>query len=193
LTDFESSPSLNSVQGRSDAEKITLIIIREERPEDIATIRLVNLEAFGQPQEANLIEMLRTNGGILLSLVATYHSQVIGHILYSPVTAGFSENKIGGAGLGPMAVLPEYQRQGVGGKLIEFGITRLKQSGCPFIVVLGHVDYYARFGFRSASDYGLKCEWSVPDNAFMALVLDESKIGGLSGLAKYRAEFSSVV
>jgi putative acetyltransferase len=85
-----------------------LIIIREERPEDIAAIRCVNLESFGRPQEANLIEMLRTNGGILLSLVATYDSQVIGHILYSPVTAGFSEKKIGGAGLGPMAVLPEY-------------------------------------------------------------------------------------
>jgi putative acetyltransferase len=170
-----------------------LIIIREERPEDIAAIRCVNLESFGRPQEANLIEMLRTNGGILLSLVATYDSQVIGHILYSPVTAGFSEKKIGGAGLGPMAVLPKYQRQGVGGKLIEFGITRLKQSGCPFIVVLGHADYYPRFGFRPASDYWLKCEWSVPDNAFMALVLDESKIRDLSGLAKYRAEFSNIV
>jgi putative acetyltransferase len=92
-----------------------------------------------------------------------------------------------------MAVLPEYQRRGIGTKLIEFGTTRLKQSGCPFIVVLGHTDYYPRFGFRPASDYGLKCEWSVPDNAFMALALDESKIGCLSGLAKYRAEFSSVV
>jgi putative acetyltransferase len=170
-----------------------LIDIREERPEDIATIRRINIEAFGQPQEANLVAMLRTNGGILLSLVATYERRVAGHILYSPVTAGSGEKKIRGAGLGPMAVLPEYRRRGVGGKLIEFGITRLKQSGCPFIVVLGHADYYPRFGFRPASDYWLKCEWSVPDNAFMALVLDESKIRDLSGLAKYRAEFSNIV
>jgi putative acetyltransferase len=170
-----------------------LINIREERPEDIATIRRINIKAFGRPLEANLVEMLRTNDGILLSLVATYGGQVAGHILYSPVTAGSGEKKIAGAGLGPMAVLPEYQRRGVGGKLIEFGITRLKQSGCPFLVVLGHVDYYPRFGFRPASDYGLKCEWRVPDNAFMALALDESKIRGASGLIKYRAEFSSVV
>jgi putative acetyltransferase len=170
-----------------------LIKIREERAEDIATIRRINIEAFGRPLEANLVEMLRTNGGVLLSLVATYGGQVAGHILYSPVTAGSGEKKITGAGLGPMAVLPEYQRRGIGGKLIEFGVKRLRQSGCPFIVVLGQADYYPRFGFRPASEYGLKCEWSVPDNAFMALALDESKIGGLSGLAKYRAEFSSVV
>jgi putative acetyltransferase len=170
-----------------------LIKIREERAEDIATIRRINIEAFGRPLEANLVEMLRTNGGVLLSLVATYGGQVAGHILYSPVTAGSGEKKITGAGLGPMAVLPEYQRRGIGGKLIEFGVKRLRQSGCPFIVVLGQADYYPRFGFRPASEYGLKCEWSVPDNAFMALALDESKIEGLSGLAKYRAEFSSVV
>jgi putative acetyltransferase len=170
-----------------------LINIREERPENIAMIRGVNIEAFGRSQEANLIEMLRTNGGILLSLLATNEDQIVGHILYSAVTVGSGERKIIGAGLGPMAVRPAYQRRGIGAKLIEFGTTRLKQSGCPFIVVLGHVDYYPRFAFRPASDYGLKCEWSVPDNAFMALALDESKIGGLSGLAKYRAEFSSVV
>jgi putative acetyltransferase len=170
-----------------------LINIREERSEDIAMIRGVNIEAFGRSQEANLIEMLRTNGGILLSLLATNEDQIVGHILYSAVTVGSGERKIIGAGLGPMAVRPAYQRRGIGAKLIEFGTTRLKQSGCPFIVVLGHADYYPRFGFRPASDYGLKCEWSVPDNAFMALALDESKIGGLSGLAKYRAEFSSGV
>ncbi len=170
-----------------------LINIREERPEDIAMIRGVNIEAFGRSQEANLIEMLRTNGGILLSLLATNEDQIVGHILYSAVTVGSGERKIIGAGLGPMAVLPEYQRRGIGTKLIEFGTTRLKQSGCPFIVVLGHADYYPRFGFRPASDYGLKCEWSVPDNAFMALALNESKIRDLSGLAKYRAEFSSGV
>ena len=167
--------------------------IRKEQPEDIAVIRGLNIEAFGRPQEANLIEMLRTNGGILLSLVAANEDQIVGHILYSPVTAGSGEKKIAGAGLGPMAVLPEYQRRGIGAKLIEFGTTRLKQSGCPFIVVLGHAEYYPRFGFRPASEYGLKCEWNVPDSAFMAVVLDESKIRGLSGFTKYREEFSSVV
>ena len=170
-----------------------LIDIREERPEDIPTIRSVNVEAFGQAQEAKLVETLRTNGGILLSLVATNQDQIVGHILYSPVTVGTGEKKITGAGLGPMTVRPAYQRRGIGSNLIEFGTTRLRQGGCPFIVVLGHADYYPRFGFRPASEYGLKCEWIVPDNAFMALALDESKIRDVSGLARYRGEFLSVV
>jgi putative acetyltransferase len=171
-----------------------LIDIREERPEDIPTIRSVNVEAFGQPQEANLIEMLRTNDGVRLSLVATTNEeQIVGHILYSPVTAVSGENKITGAGLGPMAVRPTHQRRGIGSKLIEFGTTRLRQGGCPFIVVLGHADYYPRFGFRRASDYGLRCQWNVPDNAFMALALNEAIVRDVSGLVEYRAEFSSVV
>jgi putative acetyltransferase len=166
--------------------------IRKEQPEDIAAIRGLNIAAFGRLQEANLIEKLRTNGGIWLSLVAANEDQIVGHILYSRVTAGSGEKKIVWAGLGPMAVLPEYQRRGIGAKLIDFGTTRLKQSSCPFIVVLGHAEHYPRFGFRPASEYGLRCEWNVPDNAFLALVLDESKISGLSGFAKYQGEFSSV-
>jgi len=170
-----------------------LIDIREERPEDISTIRSVNVEACGRAQEANLVETLRTNGGILLSLVATNQDQIVGHILYSSVTAASSEKQIAGAGLGPMAVRPAYQRRGIGSKLIEFGTARLREEGCPFIVVLGHADYYPRFGFRPASEYGLKCEWIVPHNAFMVLVLDEAMIRDVSGLVEYRAEFSSVV
>jgi len=170
-----------------------LIDIREEQPEDTTTIRSVNIEAFGRPQEANLVETLRTNGGVLVSLVATNEDQIVGHILYSPVTVASGEKKITGAGLGPMAVRPAYQRRGIGSKLIEFGTTRLRQGGCPFIVVLGHADYYPRFGFRPASDYELTCEWNVPDNAFMALALNEAIIRDVSGLVEYRAEFSSVV
>ena len=98
-----------------------------------------------------------------------------------------------GAGLGPMAVLPEYQRQGIGGKLIETGNQKLREAGCPFIVVVGHPEYYPRFGFKPASGYGMKCEWDVPDNVFMVLVTDRSKMKGVSGLAKYRQEFSDVV
>jgi putative acetyltransferase len=179
--------------GTATRKEIVLINIREERPEDIVAIRRVNIEAFGRPHEANLIESLRANAGILLSLVATLGDEVVGHILYSAVIEGSGKKKIAGAGLGPIAVLPTYQRRGVGTKLIEFGTMRLKESGCPFVVVLGHTAYYPRFGFRPARDYGLKCEWSVPDNAFMALVLDESKIRELPGSVKYRQEFASVV
>jgi len=98
-----------------------------------------------------------------------------------------------GAGLGPMVVLPGHQRRGIGGRLIETGNQKLREAGCPFIVVLGHPEYYPRFGFKPTGEYGLQCEWRVPDNVFMVLVLDPSKMKGVCGSAKYRHEFSSVV
>ena len=109
--------------------------------------------------------------------------------MYSLLTV--AEN-IDGVALGPMAVVPEYQRQGIGAKLIEAGNRKIKDAGYPFIIVVGHPAYYPRFGFRPASEYGIKCEWDVPDDVFMLLVLDQAKMEGVSGLAKYRHEFSSV-
>ena len=121
-----------------EKEVNSLLTIREEQPEDIEAIRAVNQKAFGQAQECQLVDALRTNGGVLLSLVATRNGRVVGHILYSPVIVHSGLKAVIGAGLGPMAVLPEYQRQGIGGKLIESGNKNLLDSGCPFIVVLGH-------------------------------------------------------
>jgi putative acetyltransferase len=166
-----------------------LIEIREGRPDDVGAVRDLNRRAFGQDQESNIVDALRTNGAALLSLVATLNDQVAGHIMYSPVSVG---GNVKGAALGPMAVLPECQRQGIGSKLIEAGNRKLKDAGCPFIIVVGHADYYPRFGFRPASDHGITCEWDVPDDVFLLLVLDESKMEGVSGFAKYRHEFSSV-
>ena len=165
------------------------IEIREERPNDIAAVRDLNRRAFGQDQESNIVDALRANGAALLSLVATVNDQVVGHIMYSPLAI---DGKLIGAALGPMAVLPEHQRQGIGSKLIEAGNQKLKDAGCPFIIVVGHAEYYPRFGFRPASEHGIKCEWDVPDDVFMLLVLDQAKMEGISGLAKYRQEFSSV-
>jgi putative acetyltransferase len=167
-----------------------LIKVREERPEDIEAIRVINQDAFGQSQEGQIVDALRANAAVLLSMVAALDGCVIGHILYSPVFIDSGGKKVIGAGLGPMAVLPRYQRQGVGRKLIESGNNRLRQAGCPFIVVLGHPDYYPRFGFKPASAYGIRCEWDVPDDVFMAIIMDHLKMEGVSGLAKYRREFA---
>jgi putative acetyltransferase len=166
-----------------------VIEIREERSDDVMAVRDLNRRAFGQDQESNIVDALRANGAALLSLVATVNDQVVGHIMYSPVSVG---GKAEGAALGPMAVVPEFQRQGIGSKLIEAGNRKLKDSGCPFILVVGHADYYPRFGFRPASEHGIQCEWDVPDDVFMLLVLDEPKMESVTGLAKYRHEFSSV-
>jgi len=166
-----------------------VIEIREERSDDVPAVRDLNRRAFGQDQESNIVDALRANGAALLSLVATLNDQVVGHIMYSPVSI---EGNVTGAALGPMALLPEHQRQGIGSKLIETGNQKLKDAGYPFITVVGHADYYPRFGFRPAGEHGIKCEWDVPDDVFMLLVLDEAKTEGVSGLAKYRHEFSSV-
>lgn len=173
-----------------------LVEIREERPDDLAAIRGVNNRAFGQDQEANIVDALRSNGAALLSLVATLNDRaatasdrVVGHIMYSPATIG----DVTGAALGPMSVLPEHQRQGIGTKLVSTGNQKIRESGYPFIIVLGHPAFYPRFGFRRASSLSVKCEWDVPDDVVMLLILDESKMQGISGLVKYRHEFSTIL
>lgn len=164
------------------------IEIREEHNSDLTAITDLNKRVFGQDHEANLVDALRSNGSTLLSLVAILNDKLVGHIMYSPARVG---DKIDGAALGPMAVLPDYQRRGIGSELVKTGNQRLKDDGWPFIIVLGHALYYPRFGFKPASTYGISCEWDVPDNVFMLLVLDEERMQGISGLSKYRQEFSS--
>jgi putative acetyltransferase len=143
-----------------------LIEIREEHPDDAAAIRDLNRRAFGQDLEGNIVDALRSNGAILLSLVATLNDRVVGHIMYSAASVNGDAS---GAALGPMAVLPEYQRQGIGSQLVEAGNRKLKAAGCPFIILVGHPSFYPRFGFTLASARGIRCEWEVPDEAFMLL------------------------
>ena len=162
--------------------------IREETGADIEAIRRVNRCAFAQDQEGNIVDALRSNGAALLSLVAILDGELVGHIMYSPAVVGETT----GAALGPMAVLPEFQRQGIGSRLVEAGNQRLKERGCPFIIVVGHAEYYPRFGFTPASKHNIRCEWELPDDVFMIAVLDPLKMQGVSGLAKYRHEFSTV-
>jgi putative acetyltransferase len=168
---------------------LRVLEIRDERPDDIPAIRHVNDRAFGHQQEGRIVDVLRSNGAVLLSLVATLDSEVVGHILYSPASVG----DVHGAALGPMAVLPDHQRQRIGSRLVEAGNRKIAETGLPFIIVLGHANFYPRFGYRPASTYGIKCDWDVPDDVFMLLTLDEQKMRGVSGLAKYRDEFSTVV
>src|SRR5688572_13692875 len=160
--------------------------IRDEQPGDIRAIQEVNRRAFGQEGEGNIVDALRHNDGVLLSLVATSDGHIVGHILYSPVVVGGFQ----GAALGPMAVHPDHQRKGIGSELVKAGNARMKEEGCPFIVVIGHPHFYPRFGFTSARPLGLTCEWDVPD-VFMVTVLDDMMTPRLSGLARWRPEFSS--
>ena len=168
------------------------VTIRDEEPADVPAVRQVNDQAFGQPQEARLVDLLRANQAVMLSLVAMVDHRVVGHILFSPVRIESGAGGLEGSGLGPMAVLPEFQRMGIGSKLVEEGVRRMRAQRCPFIVVLGHPQFYPRFGFVPASGHRVACSWEVPDEVFMLLPLDPSRLLGTSGVARYRDEFATV-
>ena len=171
-----------------------MIVVRKEKPEDVGGIRVVNERAFGQSQEADIVDALRGDCPDALSLVAVEKDRVVGHILFSPATIYTHEGIIQGMGLAPMAILPDCQRKGIGSKLVRAGLEALKASSCPFVIVLGHPEYYPRFGFVPASEHGLKCQWDgVPDKAFMVLIFDESVMKGVSGVARYRSEFDAAM
>lgn len=171
-----------------------MITIRHERPDaDATAVRRINELAFGQPAEADLVERLRAACGAALSLVAEDEAVVVGHILFTPVTVESAGERVVGMGLAPMAVLPERQRTGIGSQLVLRGLDMLRDRRCPFVVVVGHPEYYPRFGFEPASRHGLASQWDgVPDAAFMAVILDPAVMAGVSGVASYRDEFNDV-
>lgn len=171
-----------------------MITIRTEEPADYPTVYMINKQAFGQPAEADLVDTLRTVCPEYLSLVAVIEKRVVGHIMFTPVTAQDATGAIKGMGLAPMAVLPEFQLQGVGSALVEHGLTRLRVDGCPFVIVLGHPEYYPRFGFQPASRFNLRCQWDgVPDAAFMVQALKPDALDGIEGVVRYRDEFDTAM
>jgi len=167
-----------------------MVIIRPEQPQDVAAVRSVNETAFGQSAEAGIVDAIRLACPDAVSLVALDEGRVVGHILFSPVSVSAPAGAVRGMGLAPMAVLPEYQRRGIGSLLVSEGIRILRERTCPFIIVLGHPEYYPRFGFVTASRHGLCSQWQgVPDEAFMVMILDTEAMTGVSGTAAYRDEF----
>ena len=166
-----------------------MLTIRQEISGDTMAIRHVNEQAFGSTVEADLIEKLRLRQGFILSLVAIQEEQVVGHILFSPVTIETEDSVFTAAGLGPMAVLPAYQQRGIGSQLVRAGLEELRHTNHEVVVVLGHPNYYPRFGFSPAKSYGIRCEYDVPEEVFMVLELRQGALAGRSGMVKYQPEF----
>lgn len=165
------------------------VSIRREQPGDEPGIRNTNERAFGTTLEARLVDALRGNAGSI-SLVATLDEAIVGHILFTEVTIERpSAARV--AGLGPMAVRPEYQRSGIGGQLVRTGLDECRRAGFGAAVVLGHPEYYPRFGFVPAVSKGLACEFPAPPEAFMVLELDAGALREASGLVRYRPEFAA--
>lgn len=168
--------------------------IRFEKPEDIAFIHSVNEQAFGRVSEAKLVDTLRLACTDHLSLVADDNGSIIGHLMFTPVVVTDGKQKTEGMGLAPMAVLPSKQRQGIGTQLVDTGLQILKEKGCPFVIVLGHPEYYPRFGFQAASGCNIRTKWDgVPDEAFMILVMDHEAMQNVSGVATFMDEFNDAL
>jgi putative acetyltransferase len=168
------------------------MIIRREKPQDKAAIRHINEQAFGGTGEANAIDALRDRGQLTLSLVAVQDEVVIGHLLFTPATIETADHTWPALGLAPLSVLPAYQRQGIGTALMKAGLAECVRLGYERVIVLGHAEYYPRFGFVRASQYGIRPEWEVPDEAFMVLELQRGALDGVSGVAKYQPEWNGV-
>lgn len=166
--------------------------VRVEKSEDIEAIRRVNIAAFGRESEANLVDQLRGIASTF-SFVAIESEQIVGHIFFSPVVIeGEFANNLAILGLAPVAVLPDYQRQGIGSLLIPYGLEKCAQLGFKAVFVLGSPEYYGRFGFTPAKEKELRCEYKVPDEAFMVLELESGALEGCVGMVKYRSEFNKL-
>ena len=137
------------------------------------------------------MEALHRANAVVIALVAEVGATIVGHILFSPVTVEHS-NKPPLVGLAPMAVAPGYQKQGIGSVLVREGLARCRAAGVEGVVVLGHAEYYPRFGFVPAQQFGLRCEYHVPADVFMALELTHGALRGVSGLVRYHAAFAAV-
>lgn len=162
-------------------------LIRPETAADWKAIDEVNCMAFGRPDEARLVEELRDGGFVRVSLVAERNGQVVGHILFSDLPIISEARSVSALSLAPMAVRPEYQRQGIGQLLAKQGLEMCRDLGHQIVVVLGHPDFYPRFGFSSKLAAQLAAPFS--GDAFMALELAPGSLNGVEGRVCYPPPF----
>jgi putative acetyltransferase len=163
------------------------LAIRPEQPPDHGPVRSVLESAFGQPHESRLVEALRDDPDCV-SLVAELDSQVVGHAFFTPVTVGTFR----ATALGPVAVRPDRQRRGIGTRLVRGGLDVCRGQGTTAVFVLGHPQYYPRFGFVPASGFGIRCAFPVPDELFFALELRPGALRDVRGTVQYHAAFSEL-
>ncbi len=172
-----------------------MITIRPETTVDHAAVHEVNVLAFGREVEAHLIEALRQSPDFTpeLSLVAVENGQVVGHILFSPMTIEERGTSTPALALAVMAVRPKFQKRGIGSSLVRHGLKECWRLEHQIVIVVGHPEFYPRFGFSSARAKGLEAPFQVPDEAFMALELTAGSLDGISGMVRYPPAFDEAI
>jgi putative acetyltransferase len=167
--------------------------VRQESPADHQAIREIHEEAFGRAVEARLADALRASSAFVpeLSLVAERDGRVVGHALFSRATL-VGDEPVELLALGPIAVRPECQRQGIGGALIRAGLERAEAMGFRAVVLVGHPTYYPRFGFTPARAAGLETTFAVSDEAFMVCPLPPRGLEGVRGTVRFAPAFDAV-
>lgn len=164
------------------------MIVRQEQPTDVAAIGEVNAQAFARPSEGRLVDRLRSAGLIIASIVAVVDDRVVGSIVFSSLPIATPPGTIEAAALAPMAVVPRYQRRGIGTALVHKGLAICKQRGVAVAIVLGDPSYYARFGFSSELTKGIASPYTG-ESAWMALELVEGVLSGVEGRVDYPQAF----
>ena len=162
--------------------------IRPETPADYRATHEVLVAAFSTPLEANLVDALRKAGHLCASLVAVENGIVVGHISFSPVTTEIPV-AANGIALAPVAVIPAFERRGIGSALIRQGLQACREKHYGWAVLLGDPGYYRRFGFERASRFGLGNEYGV-DEEFMAVEILPGCLPRDCGVVSYAREFT---
>jgi len=167
------------------------VIIRNERKNDYDDIRKINDLAFGQEIEGKMIEALRRTSeyNYILSLVAEIKDKIVGHILFYSIKIKKENEEYTVLSLAPMAVHPAYQNKGIGSKLVKRGLEIAKEIDFDAVIVVGHPNYYPRFGFTPASNWELQLPFDVPDDTFLILELKENTLKKYSGTVEYPKEY----
>jgi putative acetyltransferase len=171
------------------------MLIRPETPTDIPLIYAVNQLAFdGRQEEPDLVDAIRLSDDFIpeLSIVAEDNGRVVGHILFSRIHIQIVKGPIPAISLAPLAVLPEYQNQGIGSALVRHGLAECQRLGHAIVIVLGHPGYYPRFGFSTQLAQALECPFGDAGDAWMALELIPGALDGVRGRVVFPPAFDGV-
>ncbi|MGG0650468.1 N-acetyltransferase [Bacillus mycoides] len=173
-----------------------MVTIRQEQKNDYRKTEEVVKEAFlneefSDKKEHELVKRIRECDAFIpeLSIVAV-DEEIVGHIMLSKITIEQDGTTVDSLALAPVSVAPSHQKKGIGGKLIGAALEKAKEPGYGSVVVLGHPEYYPKFGFKKASEWNIKAPFEVPEEVFMVMELTENALEGVEGVVQYSSAFA---